>query len=155
MNEIEAILNRYTNQDRENLLPILQDVQREAGYLSEEAVVKVSNYLRIPSSKVYAVATFYDQFRFAPGAKHQVCVCNGTACHLEHSSDLLAAFAKSLGIAEGQASKNGLFSLKATQCMGACGMAPVAKINNSFYANIKTEMVEPLIDSILKNENAQ
>lgn len=152
MSEIEAILKRFPNNDRENLLPILQDVQQEEGYIPEEAIVQVGAYLNIPTSKVYAVSTFYDQFRFSPGAKYKISVCNGTGCHMEGSAHLLRAFEKHLGISAGQFSKNRMFSLDITTCMGACGKAPVIRINNEFIANATESKIAGIIASIKEKE---
>jgi len=152
MNKIEAILERFPNNDRENLLPILQDVQREEGYIPEEAVIKVGAFLKIPTSKVYAVSTFYDQFRFSPGAKYRVRVCNGTGCHMEGASPLLATLRKLLGIREGEITGNRMFLLETTSCMGACGKAPVIRINEDFYTGVTGEKLENIIGSIRDKE---
>lgn len=152
MNKIEAILERFPNNGRENLLPILQDVQREEGYIPEEAVIKVGAYLKIPTSKVYAVSTFYDQFRFSPGAKYRVRVCNGTGCHMEGAYPLLGILRKLLGIGEGEITGNRLFGLETTSCMGACGKAPVIRINDEFYTGVTGEKLEMIIGSIRDKE---
>jgi NADH:ubiquinone oxidoreductase subunit E len=152
MNRIEMILESFPNHDRENLLPILQAVQQQEGYIPEDAVVKVSKYLKIPTSKVYAVSTFYDQFRFTPGSKYKIRVCNGTACHMEGSSTLLGTLKKLLHIEENVTSKNRLFSLEATPCMGACGKSPVIRINEEFYTNVTEEKLTGIISSIKEKE---
>jgi len=152
MNKIEEILKKFPNRDRECLLPILQELQKEEGYISEDAVVMVGGYLKIPTSKVYAVSTFYDQFRFTKRAKYRICVCNGTACHMEGSGRLLKAFEKYLGITSGQFTSNTLFSLETKPCLGACGMAPVVKINDIFYSEMNVSMVSELIASIKESE---
>jgi NADH:ubiquinone oxidoreductase subunit E len=152
MNNIEAILKNFPDNDRENLLPILQEVQKAEGYISEQSVVMVGEYLKIPTSKVYAVSTFYDQFRFIPGARYKICLCNGTACHMEGSGGLLKAFEKILNITAGQMTRDNMFSLRIQPCMGACGMAPVVRINDIFYTNANVEMVAELIASIKENE---
>jgi NADH:ubiquinone oxidoreductase subunit E len=146
------ILESFPNHDRENLLPILQAVQQQEGYIPEEAVVKVSEFLKIPTSKVYAVSTFYDQFRFTPGSKYKIRVCNGTACHMEGSSPLLATLKKLLNIEDNETSKNRMFSLEATPCMGACGKSPVIRINEEFYTNVTEEMISSIISLIKEKE---
>lgn len=153
MTEIEAVLHNYQNHDREYLLPILQDIQRVKGFLSQQAVVSVATHLRIPTSKVYAVATFYDQFRFYPKARYRVQVCNGTGCHIEGSGVLLDEFEKQLGVSPGADSKNELFSLEVVQCLGACGNAPVIKINEVFYPGVTTDMIPELIAKIKARED--
>lgn len=152
MSQIEAILERYPNNDREFLLPVLQDIQKETGYISQEAVVRLGEYLRIPTSKIYAVATFYDQFRFVPRAKYRIRLCHGTACHMEGSGTLLMEFEKILGIKTGETTANKLFSLEVTSCMGACGMSPVVKINDDFYPAVEVNVIEELINDIKTRE---
>jgi len=147
MNKIEEILKKFPNRDREDLIPILQDVQRELGFISEEAVVQAGQYLRIPTSKIYAVSTFYDQFRFTATAKNTICLCNGTACHMKGSGSLLKEFEKQLGVSEGQFSKNKTFLIKTKPCMGACGKAPVITVNGDFYADVTEEKVADMIGS--------
>ncbi len=152
MSKIEVILKRFSNNDRENLLPILQDVQREEGYIPEEAVVKVGAYLKIPTSKVYAVSTFYNQFRFSPGAKYKIEVCNGTGCHMEGASPLLEGLEKILGIRDGETTGNRMFSLTTTPCMGACGKAPIIRINDAFYTRATSEKLIRIIATIKEKE---
>lgn len=152
MSKIEAILKRFPNNDRENLLPILQEVQQEEGYIPEEAVVMVGAHLKIPTSKVYAVSTFYDQFRFSPGAKYHLKVCNGTGCHMEGASTLLEGLEKLLGIRDGETTRNRVFSLSTTPCMGACGKAPVIRINSDFYTHVTHEKLIRLIAAIKEKE---
>lgn len=153
MDKIEMILEKFHNNDRENLLPILQEVQREEGYIPEAAVVKVGRYLNIPTSKIYAVSTFYDQFRFSPGAKYNIKVCNGTACHMEGSSVLLNKIKNLIGIDESEITSNRLFSLNTTPCMGACGKSPVIRINDAFYTHVTSEKISELIASIKEKES--
>ncbi len=152
MNKIEEVLQNFPNHDRENLLPILQEIQKAEGYISEDAVVKVGSYLNIPTSKVYAVSTFYDQFRFTDKAKYQIHLCNGTTCHLEGAGNLLKAFEKQLNISSGQLTKDKLFGIATKPCMGACGMAPVVKVNEKFYTGFTLDRVQELIASIKESE---
>jgi NADH:ubiquinone oxidoreductase subunit E len=151
MNEIKSILQNYQNRDREYLLPILQDIQQENGFLSNDAIILVADYLKIPTSKVYAVATFYDRFRFLPKAKYRIQVCNGTGCHIEGSSMLLEEFEKHIGTRSGALTKSDLFSIEEVACLGACGNAPVVKINDVFYTNVKIEIISDLI-AVIKAE---
>lgn len=152
MNKIEAILNNFPNHDRENLLPILQDIQKAEGYISEHAVVKIADHLKIPTSKVFAVSSFYDQFKFTETAKYKICLCNGTTCHMNGSGHLLNAFQKTLNISGNQISGNKMFSLETKPCMGACGMAPVAKINDVFYPNLDAGKISEVVASIKESE---
>jgi len=155
MTEIEAVLHSYQNRDREYLLPILQDIQRIKGFITTEVVVAVAAHLKIPTSKVYAVASFYDQFRFVPFAKYQIKVCNGTGCHIEGSNALFEELKKQLEPKNGNQFKSDLFSLEQVQCLGACGNAPVMKINEIFYTSVTPEMAAGLLSSIKAQEEIQ
>lgn len=154
MSHIDAILARYQNNDREFLLPILQDIQQEHGFISKEAIVSLGQFLKIPTSKIFAVATFYDQFRFSPAAKIRIQLCHGTACHMEGAAVLLEEFEKRLGIKAGEITSDRLFSLELTGCLGACGMAPVIRINNDFYPLTEPGQVEDLINKVKAEQEA-
>lgn len=152
MSTIENILLNYPTPDRSLLLPILQDVQSSEGYIPADAVVMISDYLKIPTSKVYSVSAFYEKFRFTPGAKYAICLCNGTACHMEKSGSLIKEFEKQLGITAGQITRDKLFSLNASPCMGACGKAPVVRINQDFHTGVTIDQVTELLASIKNQE---
>ena len=152
MSTIQNILRKYPTPDRSLLLPILQEVQRSEGYIPAEAVIMISDYLKIPTSKVYSVSAFYERFRFAPGAKYAICLCDGTACHMEKSGLLIKEFEKQLDITTRQITRDKLFSLNTSTCMGACGKAPVVRINNDFHTGVTIEQVAELLNSIKNQE---
>jgi NADH-quinone oxidoreductase subunit E len=131
---IEPILEQYKGAARDALIPILQRVQEQEGYLSRESIRLIGERLRLPTSKIYGVATFYNQFRFQPKGKFHVMLCRGTACHVKGSKKLLDAAIKLLKLEPGQTSRDRMFSLEVVACMGACGLAPVININGEFYA---------------------
>ena len=143
---IEAILERHANASRSALIPILQQVQAAEGYLSKRAVAEIGRHLGLPASKVYGVATFYNQFRFIPKGRHHVMLCRGTACHVKGSLKLLDSLVRMLGIRPGQTSRDGLFSLEVVACMGACGLAPAISISSEMYAKVTPKRAEQLID---------
>jgi NADH-quinone oxidoreductase subunit E len=145
--DIEGVLQRYPNASRDALIPILQAVQEELGYLSRDAVIRIGKHLRLPASKIYGVATFYNQFRFQPQGRNHVQVCRGTACHVKGSAGLLEEIKRELKIEPGQTSRDGEFSLEVVACIGACGLAPVICINGDFHASVTTKSVEKIIDS--------
>jgi NADH-quinone oxidoreductase E subunit len=145
--DLDAILKRYPNAKRDSLIPILQEVQSEHGYLSRETVVVIGEHLRLPTSKIYGVATFYNQFRFQPQGKFHVQVCRGTACHVKGSAAIFEAIKRELKIDAGQTSRDGLFSLEVVACIGACGLAPVIAINGEFHAGVTTQKVAKILDT--------
>ncbi|MBN2342897.1 MAG: NADH-quinone oxidoreductase subunit NuoE [Deltaproteobacteria bacterium] len=134
--KVTAILARYTDAKRDALIPILQEVQEACGYLSKEAVIQIGAYLNLPTSKIYGVATFYNQFRFQPVGDYHIQVCRGTACHVKGSSSVFDRFSRDLGISDGETSKDGKFSLEVVSCIGACGLAPVIAVNGEFHAKL-------------------
>jgi len=148
--DIEPILQNHPDAGRDSLIPILQEVQARHGYLSREAVVRVGEHLRLPASKIYGVATFYNQFRFQPQGRFHIQVCRGTACHVKGSAAVLDAIQRSLKIEAGQTTRDGLFSLEVVACIGACGLAPVISINGEFHAGVTTKKVEQILDSYRK-----
>lgn len=144
--EIDEILNRHPLAGRSDLIPILQEVQEAHGYVSKEAVVRIGGHLGLPASKVYGVATFYNQFRFAPTGRFHVQVCRGTACHVKGSAGLQEALQRALKILPGQTTRDGLFSLEVVACIGACGLAPTICVNGEVHAKLTAEMVKGVID---------
>ena len=143
---MEKILDNYPQAKRYDLIPILQDVQEQEGWLSEEALIKIGEKLKLPVSKIYGVATFYNQFRFSPKGKYHIQVCRGTACHVLGSATVLQELEKKLKIKNEQTSKDGKFSLEVVACIGACGLAPVICINGEFYANVSAPKINEIID---------
>ncbi len=120
--DIEPILQRHPGAGRETLIPILQEVQGACGFLSKAAIMRIGKHLNLPTSKIYGVATFYNQFRFNPPGRYHVQVCRGTACHVKGSAAVLDAMIKELKINPGQTTRDGTFSLEVVACMGACGL---------------------------------
>jgi len=142
---LEPILKKYPNAKRDSLIPLLQDVQESVGYLSREVVAQISKHLDLPASKIYGVATFYNQFRFQPVGKFHIQVCRATACHVKGSATVLESVVKHLGVKPGQTTRDGLFSLEVVACMGACGLSPVMNINGEFYAKMTPKKVSKIL----------
>ena len=147
------ILANYPNARRDDLIPILQGIQEEQGYLSKEAVVEIGRYLKLPVSKIYGVATFYNQFRFQPQGIYNIQVCRGTACHVKGSAKVLDSLTRELKINPGETTKDGLFSIEVVACIGACGLAPVISVNGEFYAGVTQESIKQIVDSYRRKAN--
>ncbi len=140
---------------RAALIPILQAVQEHDGYLSPTSVQAICLALHLPTSKVYGVATFYNQFRFnAPGRFH-IQVCRGTACHVKGSAGVLDAVQRELNIKPGQTTRDGLFSLEVVACIGACGLAPVICINENYHSGMTGDKVKKVIAEYRKQAQEQ
>lgn len=142
--EVELILSRH-EPDRNNLLPILQEVQEVLGYLPKEAMQAVAVAVRIPEVDVYAVATFYNQFRLKPPGKHQIKVCMGTACHLTGGHIIMDSFERRLEINEGETTPDREFSLERVACVGCCALAPVVVVDNKVEAKVRPTRVDGIL----------
>lgn len=137
---LQRILSCYQGESHE-LIPILQRVQREFGYLDKEAMHRVAEFVRVPEGQVYGVATFYAQFRFTPIGKKHVMVCRGTACHVRGAPRILQEIKRQLGINEGETTPDLEYSLETVACIGACGLSPCVMINEKVEANLTPKKV--------------
>lgn len=131
-------------------MPVLQAAQEIFGYLPEEVQIMIAEGLDIPLSEVYGVSTFYSLFTLNPKGKYQISVCLGTACYVKGSADVLEAVQQKLNIAPGGITADGLFSLDACRCIGACGLAPVMMINDDVYGRLTAAQVGPILDQYIK-----
>jgi NADH-quinone oxidoreductase E subunit len=153
MNDVDSILKKHPRAGRDALIPILQEVQESQGYLSREAVVRIGKHLNLPTTKIFGVATFYNQFRFQPKGKYHVTVCRGTACHVKGSNRVLEMAQKLLKLKPGQTSRDRLFSLETVACMGACGLSPVMNLNGEFYAKVTPQKLVKIIQECREMES--
>ncbi|MGN1298920.1 MAG: NADH-quinone oxidoreductase subunit NuoE [Candidatus Scatovivens sp.] len=142
--ELRKILEKY-EKDKSNLIQILNEVQEKYGYIPEFAQTEIANYLGIEKAEVYGVITFYSRFTLNPKGKYSVSICLGTACFVKGSEKLLDKAKEILGIEEGQTTSDGKFSIDATRCIGACGLAPVFTINDEVYGKATPEILEKVI----------
>ncbi len=145
---LETIFARYPVNKKDGLLPILQEIQDQHGYLTEDLLAEVGRFLNIPSNKVYGVATFYDQFSFHPRGQNHVRICRGTACHLFGSNTYLEELEIQLKVKAGRISKDRKFSLEISNCMGACESAPVVQVNGTYHTHVTTEDLFSIIRSL-------
>lgn len=149
--KMKEILEQYT-QVKENLIQILNEVQEFYGYIPEKAMASISEYLSIPMAEIYGVVTFYSRFTLKPKGKYHIAVCLGTACFVKGSEKILDRVKERLGIDVGETTKDGKFSLEATRCVGACGLAPVFTVNNEVYGKATVKMMDEIIDNLTKEE---
>lgn len=146
MSVIEKIIKQLSNPGRDSLIPVLQAVQEAEGFLSRESIIEIGKALDLPASKIYGVATFYNQFRFAPNGKFNIQVCRGTACHVKGSATLLSRIERELDIVAGETTKDGNFSIEVVACIGACGLAPVIAVNGSFHAKVVPDDIPEILN---------
>lgn len=131
--------------DQSRLIFLLQEAQEKLGYLPKEALLEIAQFLGMPASAVYSVATFYNQFRFTPVGKHPIKVCLGTACHLAGGKLVLEAVERELNIKVGEITADGEFSLERVACIGCCALAPVMTINNDAHPKLTPVKVEAIL----------
>jgi NADH-quinone oxidoreductase E subunit len=142
---IEVILSKYKSGKREDLIPLLQEIQEENGFLSEDAIVKVGNLLGLNTTKIFGLATFYDQFRFIPSGKVHLKICHGTSCFMNGSQAIIRKIREELAIDPGQTTRDGNFSYEIVPCIGGCINGPVIIINGEYHSHISPEQVPDLI----------
>ncbi len=128
-----------------SLMPIMQRAQEIYGYLPIEVQTMISDETNIPLEKIYGVATFYSQFALQPKGEFQISVCLGTACYVKGAGDLVTKLEKELGIANGECTADGKFSLDSCRCVGACGLAPVMLINEDVYGRLLPDEIPDIL----------
>ncbi len=131
--------------DKSELIPILQAVQRNLGYLPERALGRIAQFVNIPECTVFGVATFYSQFKLVPTGKNVVRVCRGTACHIRKSTRILREVERHLDIKPGESTTDLEFSLETVACLGACALAPTMVVNNKVYGKVVESDVKKIL----------
>lgn len=146
--EILELIETYKTREHSEsyLIAVLHKVQEEFGYLSREHLDQVAHLLEIPTSYVFGVATFYHFFRLTPQGKYAISVCLGTACFVKGADRILQTFQDELGIEMGETTKDGLFSLTDTRCMGVCGLAPVVTVNGKVFSQVTPNQVPEILN---------
>ena len=139
-----------------NLIAILQEIQAEYNYLSEEALTLVAEKLGVSTAKVYSVATFYENFSLEAKGKHIIKVCAGTACHVRKSGPIYDAIRDYLNLTgKKKTSDDGMFTLETVACLGACGLAPGMTIDGEVHAKMTPDAALALLEQIRKEESAE
>ena len=139
MSTVQEIITGFGPLTMDCLIPVLQGVQKEYGFLSGESMEEISSSIGAPVSRVYGVATFYKQFRFAPLGEHVIQVCRGTACHVRGSLAIADHLQRRLKLNKDGNSQDGAFSVITVACLGACSIAPVIKLDSEFYGHLTTQ----------------
>ena len=147
--QLIAICEKYKGVEG-NMMPVLQQAQEIYGYLPVEVMRIISAQLDKPLEEIYGVASFYSQFTLNPKGEVDIQVCLGTACYVKGSNDIIERIQQKLGLASGATSSDGKYSLEATRCIGACGLAPVMTINGDVYGRLKKEDVDGILDKYIK-----
>ncbi len=131
------------------LIPVLHEAQEIYGYLPIEVQTMISDGLDVPLAEVYGVVTFYAQFSLYPKGQYRIAVCLGTACYVKGSGDILDKIKERLGIEVGECTPDGKFSIDATRCIGACGLAPVLTVNDEVYGRLTVDDVDGILDKYM------
>lgn len=129
-----------------DLIPILQKVNEQFGYISEEATRDISRFLRISENEIYGVASFYSQFRFVEPGRNSIKVCLGTACHVWGGAALSEAVQRELNISPGQTTADKRFDLQRVACLGCCALAPVVQINDDIHSRVTVTGLLKILD---------
>ena len=144
MQKLDAVIAAHKGQPGATM-PVLQEAQEIFGYLPEEVQIKVAEGLGLSLSEIYGVVSFYTQFSVNPKGKKQVAVCMGTACYVKGAGEILERVEKLIGCKAGSVTKDGMFSIDATRCIGACGLAPVITIDGDVYGRLQPDEVDGII----------
>lgn len=128
-----------------SLIALLQDVQEEYGYVSEEAVDTIARELSVSPTRIYGILTFYAQFRLTPPGKHSLKVCQGTACHVMGGEHILKFLSDKLGVEDGETTSDGRFTFERVACVGCCGMAPVVLLDDKPHGNSTVSSADALV----------
>jgi len=151
LSKAKKIIESYQG-EKGILIPLLQDVQKEYGFVPKQVVKLIADAFDLYPSEIYGVLTFYTQFYLTPRGKHTIRVCQGTACHVMGGKELLDYISDKLHINDGETTKEGLFSLERVACLGCCGMAPVIMVDEDFYGGCDFKKIDQIIDKYSKME---
>ena len=141
---IRSIFQNYQRKP-DQLIPILQDVQKRFGYVAAESVTEISKYLRISENQIFGVSSFYAQFRFTPPGRHSIKVCLGTACHVRGGATLLEMLERELGIGCGETTSDRRFDLERVACLGCCALSPVVQVDADIYSRMTVNRLAELL----------
>lgn len=149
--QINAICDRYAS-EKTPLMMILSDIQKEYGYIPLEVQELVSARTGVPVAEIYGVVTFYSFFSLKPKGKYVIGCCLGTACYVKGAQQVIDKFSEILGIGAGETTEDGLFTIDALRCIGACGIAPAVSINGKVYPKVSVSAVQGIIDEYKAKE---
>ena len=149
---VQSLIENYPKDGR-FALAVMQDMQRSYNYVPREGLEALAEYLACPLSVLYSMATFYKALSLKPKGKHIIKVCDGTACHIRGSMNIINAIERELGINPGETSPDGEFSLELVNCVGACALAPVMVLDEKYYGNLTPESLAGILKAV--REEAQ
>ena len=148
---IEKLFSEY-KPIKDNLIQMLNEIQEHYGYVPMDVQKELSEFLSIPMAEIYGVVTFYSRFSLKPKGKYNISVCLGTACFVKGSQKIMDRLLERLKIKPGETTKDGLFSIEETRCVGACGLAPVFTVNGEVYGKATVKKLDEVLDELIKNK---
>lgn len=148
---IEKLFQEYLP-EKDNLIQMLNEIQEHYGYVPMHVQKELSEYLKIPMAEIYGVVTFYSRFSLEPQGKYKISVCLGTACFVKGSQKIMDRLTDRLKIEPGQTTKDGLFTIEQTRCVGACGLAPVFTVNGEVYGKASVQKLDKVLDELINKE---
>lgn len=143
---LNDILSEMPNMQSDGLIPLLQRIQQEYGYLPADVLFQASELTGIPASRFYGVATFYEQFHLEPRGRHTIKCCRGTACHVKGAQRIAETICEQLGIEDGGTTEDLRFTFESVACLGTCFLAPVIMVDNDYYGHLKPEQIKPILE---------
>ncbi len=147
--KLDHILSKFSR-NRDNLIPILQEVQQEFGYLPEETMQSIADFLHLSGSTVYSVASFYSQFRFHRPGDHIIKVCLGTACHVKGGERIAESVERELGINGGETDADLQWTLETVGCLGACALGPIVVVDGEYHGQMTSVKATRLLQKVKK-----
>jgi len=144
--ELDKIIEKEFNNDKENIIMMLQAIQRHYNFLPKPAISYLSTKIGVPLSKIYGVATFYSTFSLEPRGRNIISICLGTACHVRGAERINERIQETLSIANGQTTADKRYTLESVRCIGCCSLAPVVKINEDMHSRIASDKVQKILN---------
>ena len=154
-NILDRIFKKFTSPRKDDLGKIFLEVQNEFGYLNEDIIKKISNFVGVSATEAYGFASFYSMYNLEKPGKYLIKACKGTACHIKGAGRLIKDIENYLEVKAGETTKDGLFKFEVASCLGVCALSPVIMINDKTYNRVNSKIVKSLIDEIRKGENKQ
>ncbi len=143
---LNKILALIPATDSNKLIPFLQEIQNAYGYLPPRVLNELSSRTSIPASRIYGVATFYEQFYLEPRGRHTIRCCRGTACHVRSGSGIIEAIQNVLNVAPGETTEDMRFTFETVACLGTCFLAPVIMVNKDYYGNLTPNKIQGILE---------
>jgi len=148
LEEIQSDPEHFSLKEKQNIISVLQNIMEKEGYISEENFVKLSKNFDIPLVDLVGVATFYSQFKLKKPGKYTISICDGTACHVKKSPELIHYIEDLLDVKTGKVTKDGRFGLDCVNCIGACARAPAMMVNGVVYGKLDKKKIHEVLDSL-------